>query len=198
MESCSLVTLRLLERPGLHALTEKNALTIVSQGMMRSILMMFGLRELLWLTARARPELSFPVYRMSQWSTKRPRDSVVIGKGVLKHLRASPQQCLLFGPAADDCGSMQQYPRAVTASALQAYADASFGPQVLITWAGGAPLHWESGRQTLTALHSPKAVANLTIPNFPCADPPSWPPARRGRRCRGPVHIRRLGLGFRV
>ncbi|OLP95354.1 hypothetical protein AK812_SmicGene22530 [Symbiodinium microadriaticum] len=35
--------------------------------------------ELLWLSVRARPELSFPVSRMAQLTTKRPKDALGIG-----------------------------------------------------------------------------------------------------------------------
>eukprot|EP00439_Symbiodinium_sp_Y106_P031060 s4729_g3.t1 len=114
--------------------------------------------ELLWLSVRARPELSFPVSRMAQLTTKRPNDALSIGKGVLRFLNASPSQCIVYGPPPGDCGKSQQYPRPVVETTLHAFADASFGPSsgrshqgLLVCWAG-APLHWESGRQTLTAL----------------------------------------------
>ncbi|CAE7233580.1 RE1 [Symbiodinium sp. CCMP2592] len=113
--------------------------------------------ELLWLSVRARPELSFPVSRMAQLTTKRPKDALSIGQGVLRFLNSSPQ-CIVYGPPPGDCGASQQYPRPVVETTLHAFADASFGPSsgrshqgLLVCWAG-APLHWESGRQTLTAL----------------------------------------------
>ena len=108
--------------------------------------------ELLWLSVRARPELSFPVSRMAQLTTKRPNDALSIGKGVLRFLNASPSQCIVYGPPPGDCGKSQQYPRPVVETTLHAFADASFGPSsgrshqgLLVCWAG-APLHWESGR----------------------------------------------------
>ncbi|CAE7722591.1 mycC [Symbiodinium sp. CCMP2592] len=114
--------------------------------------------ELLWLSVRARPELSFPVSRMAQLTTKRPNDAISIGQGVLRFLNSSPSQCIVYGPPPGDCGTSQQYPRPVVETTLHAFADASFGPSsgrshqgLLVCWAG-APLHWESGRQTLTAL----------------------------------------------
>ncbi|CAE7252251.1 RE1 [Symbiodinium sp. CCMP2592] len=114
--------------------------------------------ELLWLSVRARPELSFPVSRMAQLTTKRPKDALSIGQGVLRFLNSSPSQCIVYGPPPGDCGASQQYPRPVVETTLHAFADASFGPSsgrshqgLLVCWAG-APLHWESGRQTLTAL----------------------------------------------
>ena len=114
--------------------------------------------ELLWLSVRARPELSFPVSRMAQLTTKRPKDVLGIGQGVLRFLKAFPAQCIVYGPPPGDCGPSQQYARPVLETTLHAFADASFGPSsgrshqgLLVCWAG-APLHWESGRQTLTAL----------------------------------------------
>ena len=60
---------------------------------------------LLWLVVRSRPDLAFAVTRMSQLSTKRPRDAIFIGQSVLKFLKQTPNDGLLFGPAAGTLGS---------------------------------------------------------------------------------------------
>ena len=51
-----------------------------------------------------RPELSFPVSRMAQLTTKRPKDALGIGQGVLRFLKAFPAQCIVYGPPPGDCG----------------------------------------------------------------------------------------------
>ena len=61
--------------------------------------------ELLWLSVRARPELSFAISRMAQLTTRRPDDALSIGQGILKYLRAYPDAGILFGRAPGDLGS---------------------------------------------------------------------------------------------
>ena len=122
--------------------------------------------EALWLVMRSRPELSFAVNRMSQLSTKRPHDAISIGKAVLRFLKGSTKEGLLFGPASGSLGSQQQLTRPETERSVTVYSDASFAPGggrscqgIVVHWAG-APIHWEASRQTLTALST--AESELT------------------------------------
>ena len=121
--------------------------------------------ELLWLVVRARPELSFPVSRMAQLSARRPGDAINIGQGVLKFLKGSVSSGLLFGPLLPDVGLHQaeKFAKPVREHSLQVFSDASFGPAsgkshqgLVVSW-GGAPIHWESSRQTLVALSTAEA-----------------------------------------
>ena len=57
--------------------------------------------ELLWLVVRARPEVSFPVSRMAQLCARRPQDALDIGYGVLRYLRGTVSQDLLYGPVME-------------------------------------------------------------------------------------------------
>ena len=63
--------------------------------------------ELLWLPVRARLEVSFPVARMAQLSSKYPKEVAPIGKGVLKYLQISPGNGLLYGPAPQTTGETE-------------------------------------------------------------------------------------------
>ena len=84
--------------------------------------------EALWLVVRSRPDLTFAVTRMSQLSTKRPRDAISIGHSVLKFLKGTQQEGLLFGPSAGTLGSRDQLTRPETAKSLNVHSDASFAP----------------------------------------------------------------------
>ena len=122
--------------------------------------------ETLWLVVRSRPDLSFAVTRMSQLSTKRPKDTLAIGKAVLKYLKGSAHRGLLFGPATGGLGNQQHLTRPDTHRSLNVYADASFAPGggrscqgIVVHWAG-EPVQWEASRQTLTSLST--AESELT------------------------------------
>ena len=114
--------------------------------------------ELLWLNVRARPELSFPISRMAQLTTRRPRDSLAIGQGILKYLRAYPDNGILYGRAPGDLGSHGAFTKPVDEQLIQVFADSSHGPAsgrshqgLIVHWAG-APICWESSRQSLVSL----------------------------------------------
>ena len=114
--------------------------------------------ELLWLNVRARPELAFPISRMAQLATRRPADSISIGQGIIKYLRAHPDAGILFGRAPGNLGAHGAFTRPVDEKLVQVFSDSSFGPAsgrshqgVIVHWAG-VPISWESGRQSLVSL----------------------------------------------
>ena len=114
--------------------------------------------ELLWLSVRARPELSFAISRMAQLTTRRPNDALLIGQGILKYLRAYPDAGLLFGRAPGDLGSHGAFTKPVDEKLIQVFADSSHGPAsgrshqgFIVQWAG-VPISWESSRQSLVSL----------------------------------------------
>ena len=119
--------------------------------------------ELMWLSVRARPDVAFPVSRAAQLATKRPRDSISIGTGVLAYLKSTAELGLFYGCAPKDRGLFDQFPRAVVDSSLHGFTDISFGPSagrshqgIVVCWSG-APVYWESGRQSLTSLSTAEA-----------------------------------------
>ena len=128
----------------------------VDPGLVRQAQSLCG--ELLWLNVRARPELAFPIARMAQLTTRRPTDSISIGQGILKYLRANPDAGILFGRAPGDLGVHGSFTRPVDEKLVQVFSDSSFGPAsgrshqgLIVHWAG-APISWESGRQSLVSL----------------------------------------------
>ena len=96
------------------------------------------------------------VSRAAQLATKRPREAIAIGQGVLAYLKGSGDFGLLYGAAPETRGQL-------ISSTLQGFTDISFGPAagrsyqgVIICWSG-APVYWEFGRQSLTSLSTAEA-----------------------------------------
>ena len=81
--------------------------------------------ELLWLAVRARPEIAFPVARMSQLSARRPSDSILIS---LRYLRSNPGGGLVYAVAPSTTGTSEQFQHPVRETTVQAFSDASHGP----------------------------------------------------------------------
>ena len=113
--------------------------------------------ELLWLSVRARPEISFSIARMAQLTTRRPHDAILIGQGILKYLRAFPDSGILFGQAPGGLGIHGAFTRPVDEKLVQVFADSSLGPAsgrshqgLIVQWAG-VPISWESSRRSLVS-----------------------------------------------
>ena len=119
--------------------------------------------ELMWLSVRSRADIAFPVARAAQLATKRPGDSIAIGKMTLAYLKSSEGLGILFGKEPGTRGDFDQFPRAIVETSMHGFTDISFGPSagrshqgVVICWAG-SPVYWESGRQSLTSLSTAEA-----------------------------------------
>ena len=113
--------------------------------------------ELLWLSSRTRPDITYAVAVMGQWTTKRPRGVTRIGEKVLQYLwRTSPLRYQRLG--AGDYGPDHQQHRERRRDAVEAYADASFGAHEhksisgLAVYYSGCPVFWATTRQACIAL----------------------------------------------
>ncbi|CAE7489027.1 GIP [Symbiodinium sp. KB8] len=97
--------------------------------------------EMLWLSIRTRPDLSFAVSMMAQCMAARPTEAWERGLQMLKFLRRHPGVALGYGPPSSSLA---------VASAMS---DASFAPdasrshQCSLTFLGGSLITWSSGRQ---------------------------------------------------
>ncbi|CAE7037961.1 Retrovirus-related Pol polyprotein from transposon TNT 1-94 [Symbiodinium microadriaticum] len=97
--------------------------------------------EMLWLSIRTRPDLSFAVSMMAQCMAARPTEAWERGLQMLKFLRKHPGIALGYGPPSSSLA---------VASAMS---DASFAPdasrshQCSLTFLGGSLITWSSGRQ---------------------------------------------------
>ena len=109
--------------------------------------------ELLWLSGRSRPDISYAVSCMGRGVLKRPKWVQQIGKHVLGFLKNTTEVCLLYQPCRKDHGvyGTLQVPR--HERLLEAFADISYAPegdrshQGLIICAAGSPIQWEATRQ---------------------------------------------------
>ena len=109
--------------------------------------------ELLWLSVRSRPDISYAVSLMSRNVSKKPLWVQQLGRHVLGFLEYTKEACLVYRPCNYDHGSsgLLQVPR--HDRLLEAFADISFAPQGdrshqgVIIFAAGSPIHWEATRQ---------------------------------------------------
>ena len=109
--------------------------------------------ELLWLSVRSRPDISYAISVMSRNVSRRPRWVQQLGKHMLGFLESTKEACIVYRPCNNDHGSsgLLQVPR--HDRLLEAFADISYAPQGdrshqgIIIFAAGAPIHWEATRQ---------------------------------------------------
>ena len=109
--------------------------------------------ELLWLSVRSRPDISYAISIMSRNVMKKPQWVQTIGKHVLGFLMNTPETCLVYSKCDGSHGpyGTLQIPR--HSRLLEAFADISFNPQGershqgIILCVAGAPIQWEASRQ---------------------------------------------------
>ena len=115
--------------------------------------------ELLWLTGRTRPDLSYPISIMCQYAARRPKGVQAIGREVRAYLRTSLDLALEYAPLEDgDFGEAGSQRRARHEGSVEVYTDASFASNNLKSMSGvvaffaGAPVFWITSRQSFTTL----------------------------------------------
>ena len=108
--------------------------------------------ELLWLSQRTRPEISFPVAIVSSCTTRDPERAVKISKKLLAYINTTRSMGLFTGK------SVQDDPRD-----LYAFTDASFAPEgrrshggAMVVWRNTV-LCWKSWRHSTITLSSAEA-----------------------------------------
>ena len=130
--------------------------------------------ELLWLSQRSRPDLSYACCLLSSLTTKAPFRVIAMARKILKYLRLtsgyylkvvwSASQLILFPDAA-----FAPLKVVWSASQLILFPDAAFAPSSsrsqtgwVITY-GGTPVLWRSTRQATTALSTAEAELNAIL-----------------------------------
>ena len=114
--------------------------------------------ELLWVSVRSRPDVSFAVSLMGRVLSKNPRWAVKVGEHVLGYLASTPQKGLVYGPCQRDRGPNGNLPITRHPELIEAYADISFAPQGgrscqgLVLFYCGSPIQWEASRQPFCAM----------------------------------------------
>ena len=114
--------------------------------------------ELLWLSVRSRPDISFAISLMGRHVSKNPRWVVKVGKWVLEYLASTPNRGLVYEACKRDRGPDDNLPIIRHPELIEAYADISFAPQggrscqgIIIMYAGGV-VQWEASRQPFCAM----------------------------------------------
>ncbi|CAL1136815.1 unnamed protein product [Cladocopium goreaui] len=103
--------------------------------------------ELVWITARSRPDLAFTVSKLASLITKSPMQVVQLVKPVWYYLAATMDQGLIF---QNNMGEKQ-----LNVYTDASYSDISFGCH-LILW-GSSLLLWKAGKQPIQAASTAEA-----------------------------------------
>ena len=114
--------------------------------------------ELLWLSVRSRPDVSYSVSLMGRHVSKNPRWVVKVGQWVLEYLAGTPNRGLIYEPCRRDRGPDNNLPIVRHPELIEAYADISFAPQGgrscqgIVVFYGGGVVQWEATRQPFCAM----------------------------------------------
>ena len=114
--------------------------------------------ELLWLSIRTRPDLSFTVAVMAQHISKAPRQVAALGKEVMSYLNGTTMLGLHYGPCSGDRGLDDVLPLPRNMKLIEMYSDISYAPggrkshQSTLAYYGGSLVQWESCRQPFSTL----------------------------------------------
>ena len=130
--------------------------------------------ELLWLSIRSRPDISYGVGMMGRNALKNPRWSMNLGVQLLEFLKGTPTVGLVYGPCDSSHGEADQLSIPRHDRLLEAFSDVSFAPggersiQGIVTCLAGGPIQWESSRQAFSVLSTAEAelmgyVESLTM-----------------------------------
>ena len=111
--------------------------------------------ELLWLSTRTRPDLSFAVAYLGSRVTKCPRRVLKLAEHTVGYLHATTDLALVYSPPKE---KVDDFGRRDSLSRLEVASDASFAPGggrghqgLLAFWAGGL-VSWESKAQPFATL----------------------------------------------
>lgn len=119
--------------------------------------------ELLWLSVKSRPDITFAVSLMSRFLSKNPKWVTGLGNCVLEFLASTPDRGLVYEPCTADRGPCDNLPICRHEELIEAYADISFAPQGgrscqgIVLFYAGSPLQWEACRQPFTAMSTAEA-----------------------------------------
>ena len=118
--------------------------------------------ELLWLSTRTRPDLSYPIQRIGNVQSKDPWRALKMAKKVLRYLRGSANVGLLYR-TAEEVQKLREkvgesWPEETDdAEVTTVWTDSSFAPQgqksqgALVVTMAMAPVFWKCGVQTMVS-----------------------------------------------
>ena len=132
--------------------------------------------ELLWLSIRSRPDLSYVTGLMGRMSTKNPVFVCQVGQEAMEYIYGTLDVGLVYGPLVPDFGPEDCLPFARSMTRVEVFADVSFAPQSsksvqgVIGLYGGAPIQWLSKRQGCLTLSTAESELLSYIEAMSVAD----------------------------
>ena len=115
--------------------------------------------ELLWLSIRTRPDISFAVSQLGRQVNKRPKWVVKTAQQVFGYLKGTETQSLSYGVCtSDDRGPEDDLPFHREMQQVEMFSDISFAPagerslQGILGFYGGGLVQWEASRQAFVVL----------------------------------------------
>ncbi|CAE7635935.1 RE1 [Symbiodinium sp. CCMP2592] len=132
--------------------------------------------ELLWVATRTRPDLVFGVSRIGQLVTRDVDQAIQRGEDMIRYLRATKDQELVYGLPGKGHGPGNQLPVERDFNLIEVFADASFCPGtdrsqtgIILMW-GNAPVGWMSMRQPCASLSTAEAELQSSLDGMTLAE----------------------------
>ena len=120
--------------------------------------------EILWMSVRSRPDLSYAIGALGREVTKHPRWAAQTGHYILEYLNATADCFLAYGRCREkDRGPDDALARERSMNLVEIYCDVSYAPQGeksiqgIVGMVGGGVVQWESSRQGCMALSTAEA-----------------------------------------
>ena len=132
--------------------------------------------EMLWLATRTRVDLSFGVSRIGQLITKDVDQAIQRGEDMIRYLRSTKTQEIVYGSSGKGHGPGEQLPEQRDFNLVEVFADASFCPGtdrsqsgIIMLW-GNAPVGWMSMRQPCASLSTAEAELQASLDGMTLAE----------------------------
>ncbi|OLQ05239.1 Copia protein [Symbiodinium microadriaticum] len=132
--------------------------------------------EMLWVATRTRLDLVFGVSRIGQLITRDVDQAIQRGEDMIRYLRATKHQELVYGMPGIGHGPGDQLPVERNFNLIEVFADASFCPGtdrsqtgIILMW-GNAPVGWMSMRQPCASLSTAEAELHASLDGMTLAE----------------------------
>ena len=131
--------------------------------------------EVLWLTTRTRPDLCYPIQKMTSISTRNPEKALKYGFRMLRYLKGTENHGLKYVDAEATKGKFKEQSKDWPAEVYKegtvcVWTDSSFAPQknkkcqgALVVTQIGSPIFWKCGVQALIATSTAESELQMLV-----------------------------------
>ena len=131
--------------------------------------------EVLWLSTRTRPDLCFPIQKMTMLATKDPVKAVMIGARILRYLKGTKDFGIFYPNAEETKKRFEEYKEDWPVEALDeervtVWTDSSYASQessksqgALVVTQSMSPVFWKCGSQNLIALSTAESELQMLV-----------------------------------